>query len=70
MSTETLPRPVDMGTSDDDPAHYYCRCTPDVGICGADLTGLEEADDDDGPECVLCVVLLEASDGLCGRCGQ
>jgi hypothetical protein len=71
MTADALPGPADTGTGDDDWTHYFCDCDPDVGMCGADLTGLEELDEDDGsPDCELCVVLLEATAGVCGRCGK
>lgn len=71
MTAETLPglsRPTGLI---EDLTHYFCQCDPEVGICGADLTGLDElGDDEGGPDCELCSVLLDASGGLCGRCGQ
>jgi hypothetical protein len=69
MTAETLPRPADTGTGDDW-THAFCHCDPDVAICGADLAGYEDTDDSDDQLCPLCVVMLKASGGLCGRCGQ
>lgn len=48
--------------------HLAClACSPDTGLCGADLASGEDTDDD--AECVVCIELAEASDPFCERCG-
>lgn len=57
MTAATLPdsRPAPTSSGDDDPDHYYC-CDPDIAMCGADLTGVDDIGDDGvvDPLCPLC----------------
>lgn len=47
----TAPQPSTTGT-DTDLTHLYC-CDPDIAICGEDLSGTPEVDED-GQLCVVC----------------
>lgn len=51
-------------TTDDSLDHYYCECDPDLALCGADLTAVDESLD--GQMCVVCED-LEAIE--CQTCG-
>jgi hypothetical protein len=58
MSTALLDRPVPPGTPDSGGVpfrHLWC-CVPEVALCGTDLSGAEEADDEDEPVCTLCSI--------------
>lgn len=58
MSTATLaptPAVADLG---DLPAHYTC-CDENTAMCGAQLLGIDLADDDPTPDCQLCVYAWE-----------
>ena len=71
MTVETLPRPSEVDNTSDDWDHLFCECDPDVGLCGADLSGYAEAVDGVPPEhaCPLCVAVFETVKA-CLRCGQ
>jgi hypothetical protein len=53
----------------DEVNHYFCSCEPDLGLCGADLTGFEEPVDDpvEPDDCIVC---LELDPLPCARCGK
>lgn len=69
--TAVSPAPdlADTSTDDDDLNHYFCSCSPYKGLCGADLTGLDIIDLDEGIEhdCIVCVHMEEQA---CERCGS
>lgn len=58
MTTATLLAPTSSGVGDD-VDHYYC-CDDDIGLCGADLTGMAYMDRGPDWDCPLCVLVLEA----------
>ena len=61
--------PVDAPTDSDELVHLFCFCNPDVGLCGADLTGAEFcAPGSGGPECVVCEAMAGGSPLECLRC--
>lgn len=55
------------GADDDELDHLYCCCAPDLGLCGADLSGTPECTDEcDGLQCLVCDDLMDLP---CSRCG-
>jgi hypothetical protein len=58
MATAVLDRRDPPGTSTGDGdarCHLWC-CRPEVALCGADLSGVEDADDQDEPVCQVCAI--------------
>lgn len=56
------------GGHDDDLDHLFCCCSPDLALCGTDISDepvCEDDEDQDNP-CVVCVDLEAA---ICSRCG-
>jgi hypothetical protein len=53
--TRAHPETIPSSTADDDYTHVTC-CDPDVGMCGADLSGGEWQDDSADVECPLCAI--------------
>lgn len=47
--------------------HVYCYCDENLALCGTDITGWQEAEDDEDTECVVC---LDLEDQPCERCGE
>ena len=67
MSTATLLTPTVTDAGRDGLVHAWCECTPDVALCGADLTGLPYVTSwDPADACVVCNELLRT---FCARCG-
>lgn len=71
MNAGVLERPVEEKTDTEDKNnvwHYLCDCSPDIGLCGKDLSGDEilEYSPPDENTCPLCA-LVEWSP--CPRCG-
>jgi hypothetical protein len=59
MSALLLDRPEPPGTAlpgDDDARRHIWCCVPEVALCGADLSGAEDDDDEDEPVCTLCAI--------------
>ena len=56
MTTQTLERPEETGTTpDDDPAHIVCLCRPHVAFCGFyDTTPVTDDDWDEDEVCPDC----------------
>lgn len=55
---------------DDTIEHYYCSCSPNVSLCGLDVSDANDHTDMDTPledDCVVCVDFLETP---CERCGR
>jgi len=58
MSALLLDRPEPPGTAPADGdgwQHIWC-CDPDVALCGADLSGVEDSDGEDEPVCTDCAI--------------
>ena len=72
MSVEALPRPAEPGTGDADFDHLYCPCTPDLAFCGEDVSACPVLDGEFSSDrvCPLCLVLADANNDACARCGQ
>ena len=72
MSTTTAPTPLDfldtIGVPEDSLVHQYCRCSPDVSLCGTPLPDGPDWDPSMGG--VICVVCddLDRSGWPCPRC--
>ena len=66
MDIQLAPVPASTGSGVNDLNHIYC-CTPDVALCGTDISGDEDVDYDEA-NCVVCVD-LENTDAPCPRCG-
>ena len=72
MSPDRLARAA-PGRSVDLPdiIHTVCTfCSPDIALCGEDMSGdeyVDAAQDNDDDECVVC---LDLEPLPCGRCGQ
>lgn len=58
------------GDWDDSVEHYYCYCSPDIGLCGTDLTDAPDHTDMDTPIEDDCVVCIDLFDSDCPRCGE
>jgi hypothetical protein len=69
VNTVLLPRPVDIGNDPDEVDHLYCPCTPDLALCGVDVSEEPEHDVPVNPVCGLCL-LLDNADYQCAGCGQ
>ncbi|MFK0172650.1 hypothetical protein ACIQU5_28025 [Streptomyces sp. NPDC090306] len=54
------------GDDGDGLTHLWC-CDPDTALCGSDLTGDEDLDDDAEVDCIVCLDLEET---VCPRCGE
>jgi hypothetical protein len=62
-AVETLPTPADF---DDSVIHYFCGCDPDRGLCGADLTGVEETETVEPEQlCIVCHHLYRRQAHVC-----
>ena len=66
--TALAPEPVvaDAG-SGDDLMHAACACTPDIALCGTDVSNLPWGDDFDETTCVVC---RELEDLACPKCSR
>lgn len=59
MTAQVLERPASVSTDPDDLAHRCC-CDDDVALCGWDLRGAVDLDeDDDSRDCPLCEAAYE-----------
>lgn len=68
--TLTDTEPTTTPTDDEDSLdHIFCRCTPDLGLCGADLAGCDESPRD-SDENMLCVVCIDLEPLPCKECGK
>lgn len=55
--------------SDDDLSHIFCDCSPEVSLCGLDISDqptAEELGDDE----LLCVVCDYEEEYVCQFCGE
>lgn len=71
MTTTLLDQRIEVRTSDADGEidHYFCCCTPNLALCGKDLS--DEAVCPEGcshDECKTCVDLIDITCMFCG-CG-
>lgn len=67
MSTSAVTLPQrSRPRADDDLAHLYCECDPDVSLCGLDISGEPEATD----PADWCVVCDDLNEFPCPRCGE
>lgn len=65
---DTAPAPVLPQTSDDDDTiHTVCGCTPDITLCGFDVSDAEDLGPDAEPSCIVCDDLHHQP---CPRCGE
>jgi hypothetical protein len=70
VSTQTLPQPH-VADTDDTWDHLFCRCYPDVALCGLDVSGwTEDGSLVEAYVCPLCVAVMDTSAGVCPRCGK
>lgn len=70
MITETVAeeraRPVPMSEDID---HLICECSPDVSLCGLDVSGVPIVDDDNDDDlCLVCEDLEHIPCVVCGFC--
>ncbi|WP_394436257.1 hypothetical protein [Streptomyces sp. SGAir0957] len=61
--TLTAPSPSAATSVGDEITHLYC-CDPNRAICGVDLTGVPEVDEDEN-----CVVCIDPDEHPCPYCG-
>jgi len=65
---ETETTPAEASTDEALLVHLTCRvCSPDIGICGVNLTGRPWVEDD--AECVVCITMAEDQLLVCAKCG-
>lgn len=64
--TSLAPEPKAAATHGDaDLTHTVCDCTPDIALCGTDVTDQPWADGSDESTCVVC---RDLEDLDCPRC--
>ncbi len=65
MTTAHDPAPETTDTGD--LTHVVCECTPEIALCGADVSGQPWVDEGEETTCVVCRDLEDLS---CTRSGQ
>lgn len=73
--TVVEPRLVEPGTGRSEIVHLVCCVDPrpQRSLCGWDVSNEAVAEDDPGPECVVCCHIAGELDGVCpngGRCPE
>lgn len=64
MSLQLLEEPITCAPGDSETVHIFCPCSPDMALCGEDLSDVPFDDGDD-----VCVVCADLDRLPCERCG-
>lgn len=69
MTSATLTAPDTVDTDDPDSVHFICRCTPDIALCGEDVSDIPMYPADHVPD-VVCPMCMHEADNPCRSCGR